>query len=92
MVEIAAMFTKGNTEVLDYTIYWAKLLGTDTIASSSWSVPTGITSSSNTNTTTTTTIWLSGGAIETEYQVENTIVTAGGRTHVRTLLILVIDR
>lgn len=92
MTTIAAAFHKGNTEVLDYTIDWSTLLGADTIATSAWVVPTGITKDSDSSTTTATTVWLSGGTAGTEYTAENTITTAAGRTHVRTLSIIVVDR
>lgn len=71
--------------MLDYQIDWVDSLGSDTIATSTWSVPAGITKDSDTNTTTTTTAWLSGGTANTNYTLTNTITTAGGRTLVKTL-------
>jgi hypothetical protein len=92
VAEIAASFRKGSGEVLDYQIDWATLLGTDTIATSAWVVGAGLTKDSDTNSTTTTTVWLSGGTVGTDYECENTITTAEGRTHQRTLGVQVIDR
>lgn len=73
-------FTKDPDDVLDYHIDWAAWLNGDTIATSSWLVPAGITKDSDSNTDETATIWLSGGTASTIYQVTNRIVTAAGRT------------
>lgn len=79
--------------VLDYTFDWnTNWLDGDTISTSSWSADSGITIDSDTNTTTTATVWLSGGTADTEYEVTNTIVTAGGRTAQRTLIVKVEKR
>jgi hypothetical protein len=91
-VQIEKSFLKGDDEALDYQINWANVLGTDTIATSNWSVEAGLTSVSTSNTTTTATLWVSGGTAGTEYACENTVVTAGGRTHQRTIGIRVVDR
>lgn len=85
----AAIFTKDPNAILDYQINWATWLGSDTIDTSTWTVPTGITRTSATNTTTTATIWLSGGTSGTDYDLLNRIVTAGGRTEDRTITIRV---
>lgn len=85
-------FKKDPDSVLDYVFNWADWLDTDTIASSSVTVPSGITKDSDTNDTTTATVWLSGGTSGTEYAVTNRIVTAGGRTADRTIIISVHDR
>lgn len=76
---------KDPDEVKDYGVNWAELLGTDTISTSTWTVPTGITKDSQSNTTTTTTIWLSGGTAAETYSFDNLITTAGGRTYDRTI-------
>lgn len=61
----------------------------DTIATSTWIVPDGITKDSEVNTTTTTTVWLSGGTIRKSYTVTNRIVTAAGRTKDKSIIIVV---
>ena len=83
----AATFSKDPNAILDYQINWATWLGSDTIASSAWTVPAGITQTSATNTTTTATIWLSGGTEGTDYDLINRITTVGGRTDDRTITI-----
>lgn len=64
---------------LDYKIDWSDWLDGDTISTSTWIVPSGITEESSTNTNTTTTIWLSGGTHAVKYKVVNRITTAAGR-------------
>jgi hypothetical protein len=79
---------KDPSEVTDFGIDWSDWLAGDSIATSTWTVPTGITKDSDASTGTTTTIWLSGGTDETDYNLLNTIVSAGGRTEERDILIL----
>lgn len=76
------------TENLDYTINYAtRGLGTDTIATSSFTASSTDFSISNpTNTNTTTTIWVTGGIAGNFYTVTNSIITAGGRTMQETLI------
>ena len=84
------IFAKDPLAILDYKIDWSQWLPTgDTIATSTWQLPTGISLSTSTNTTTTTTAWLTGGTPGTSYMVTNKIVTAGGRTDERSLTIQV---
>lgn len=79
------LYTKAPTEVLDYQEDWSDWLGTDTIATSTWSFPAGITKESDTNTTTAATVWVSGGTLGTTYRTSNTVTTAGGRTAIRSV-------
>lgn len=78
---------KDPDEVLDYQLDWSGRLGSDTIASSSWTVPAGITKNSDTNTTTVTTIWLSSGTLNSSYDLQNRVTTTGGRTMDQTVRI-----
>ena len=82
-------FLKDSDAVKDYAIDWSPWLAGDTITTSTWIVPTGITKNSDTHTTTGTTIWLSSGTDGTDYNLVNRVVTAGGRTEDRTITILV---
>ncbi len=75
--------TKDPNEVVDYDFSWADQmadLDNDTIATSNWTVPSGITRDSQSNTTTRTKVWLSGGTTGQTYTLLNRITTAGGRT------------
>lgn len=64
-------------------------LQADTISSVSWTVPTGITSTTSSNTATVATIWLSGGTAGTDYLVTARVTTASGRVTDVSLLIKV---
>lgn len=85
-------FTKDPQAVLDYKVDWSDWLDTDTIVTSDWTVPTGLTLELETNTTTIATAWLSGGTVATSYNVTNEITTADGRTDDRTITIKVKER
>lgn len=71
---------KDPDEVLDYVIDWSARLDTDTISTSAWTVPTGLTDTDEDHTTTTTTLWLSSGTLGEAYEILNRITTTGGRT------------
>lgn len=70
---------KAPYDIVDYTFNYATWLGVDTITTSTWTVPSGITSHAESDTTTTATIWLSGGTAGETYTIVNQIVTASGR-------------
>jgi hypothetical protein len=83
MSELLGTFQKDPDETADYYVEWSAALGTDTISTSSWVTPDGLTqevSPAPGISGTTTYIWLSGGTSPTDYSVENTIETTGGRT------------
>lgn len=73
-------FTKDPNDVLDYTRDWTTWLDGDTISTSTFVVPAGLTKDSETNNTTSATVWLSGGTVDALYIVTNRITTAAGRT------------
>jgi hypothetical protein len=70
---------KDPDEVLDYRLDWSARLAGDTIFSSSWIVPAGITKNSDTFDNSSTTIWLAAGTTDETYTFVNRVVTAGGR-------------
>lgn len=77
---------KDPNDNLDYSIDWSEwLTGTDTIATSTWGVPSALTTSNVATGTATTVIWLSGGTAGEIYDVHNTITTAAGRIEERTI-------
>ena len=84
--------SKDPTEILDYGIDWVLRLAGDTIVTSTWVVPAGITKNSDSSTPSTTTIWVSGGTSGQSYPVENRITTAGGRLFVMTSELIVLER
>ena len=87
-----SLFRKDPNAVLDYVVDWEEWLEGDTLATSEWTVPSGITKNSDTTTTTATTIWLAGGTAGTTYTLTNRITTAGGRADDRTIAIQVQEK
>lgn len=85
---------KDPDEVLDFSLDWSKRLNGDTITTSTWIVPSGITKDSDSigSPADTTIIWLSGGADNTTYELTNRIETAGGRTMDQTVRLRVRER
>lgn len=83
---------KDPAAVIDYLRDWSEWLGEDTILTSTWIAPAGITVEDDTHTTTTATVWLSGGDVGLSYEVTNRVTTAGGRTDDRTMTIVVRER
>jgi len=84
--------SKDPDDVADYQVDWAAFLGTDTITTSTWIVPDGLTKNSDGKSSTATTIWLSGGTGGALYLLVNRIVTAGGRTYDQSVKLKVKDR
>lgn len=85
-------FLKDPDSTIDYQVDWSEWLAGDTISSSSWVVPSGLTNESATNSTTTATLWVSGGTKGSQYTVTNRIVTAAGRTVDRSFKIKVVNK
>ena len=90
--ETIPIFCKDDTEVLDYKVDWADWLTADTIASSSWVIPSGITKDFDSFDDDFTTVWFSGGTIGETYTLTNTIVSTAGRTATRSFMIQLSDR
>jgi hypothetical protein len=86
-------YTKDPDAVLDYKLDWNDsskgpwLATGQTISSSTWTVPSGITKDSDTNDTTTTTITLSGGTAGNDYDLINHITTNDSKEDDRTIRI-----
>jgi hypothetical protein len=92
-----ATFTHDPDADLDYGFDWGTKgwLGTDTIATSTWSITKGdaaLVLSNSTHDTTTTTIWADGGTVGTDYTITNHIVTTAGREDDRSHRLQVRDR
>lgn len=85
-------YVKFPLEVKEVTLDWSSFVGSDTISTSSWSVPSGITNAGDTNNTTSTTIYLSGGTSGNQYAITNTITLTidGAISTPRTVLVEVI--
>ncbi len=90
-------FVKDPDEVLDFGIRWGDYLAgneldpADTVVTSTILPVTGIAvdSSSYDAASQTAAVWLSGGTTGVNYSITNRVVTQGGRTYDRTLVVLV---
>jgi hypothetical protein len=81
---------KNPGDIDTYTFDWSGYLGTDTIASTAWAVfPSGVMLSNSVFTNTTTSLTLAGGADPIVYLLRNSILTASGRTLVRSARLFV---
>ena len=81
-------FEHDPNATLDYHVDWTIWLASgETISTSSWVVPSGLTSSSPSATGTRATVWLSGGTAEALYTVTNRIVTTANRTEDRSFIL-----
>jgi hypothetical protein len=85
-------YIKDPNAILDYTVDWTRWLNGDIIATSSWTVPAGLTAVSDTHTTKAATVWLSGGAVGETYTITNRITTTGGRTEDRSFDVKIAER
>lgn len=77
---------------LDYAADWSGWLGTDTIVSAQWTVPSDITITQQSTTTTVSTVWVSGGISGNSYDCTCRITTSTGRTCDRTFRLKVKER
>ena len=77
---------KTSTEIIDITFNWAPTLSVgDSIVTSAWTVPTGITGSNQSSTSATTSIRLSSGSTAMIYPLINTVTLASGQRYVAPL-------
>ena len=86
---------KDPDAVLDYSIDWSDwLTGSEVIATSTWTVPSGITKDSDSNNDTLTVIWLSGGTAGVTYRLVNHIKTDSSpvREEDRSISIYILER
>lgn len=75
MSQLDQLETKDPGDKKEYSVLWGRHLESDTIATSTWTVPTGITKDSDEHGPQTATIWLSGGTVDTDYQITNRVTT-----------------
>ena len=88
---------KDPDATLDWAIDWTAWLATDeTIATSTWTVPDGLTQGTGTQAASSVdginTIWLSGGTDGDTYHITNEIVTSSNRTDDRSFDITIRER
>lgn len=75
----------------DFQLDWSPVLSptSDTIATSAWTVPTGLTLVSSTTTTTSATARLAGGTLGQIYTVANVVTLASGQVKAENLRITI---
>jgi hypothetical protein len=85
------IYPKDPSGKKEYSLDWSDWLGSDTISTSTWTVPSGITKVTDSKTTTTTTVWLSGGSTGYNYLCTNHIVTIAGREEDQSIIVKIQD-
>ncbi len=84
---------KDPNDTILVTVNWASVLNGDTIATSSWELPDGMTEGTNAGTGSIRTCKVSGGDIGRIYRVVNRITTTtGGLQFDKTTRVLVRER
>lgn len=69
--------------------YWASQLAGETISTSDFVLPDGLTEGTNSGTGSTRATLVSGGDCGAKYRITNRITTSGGRTLDQTKVVLV---
>lgn len=92
MATLCPRFAKDPDATLDYAVDWTPFLNGDTISTSTWTVPAGLTSVSESNTTEIATVFLAGGVVGASYSVLNRIVTSSGVTDDRSIIIQILNK
>lgn len=82
-------FLKDPDSTEDFAFNWVMDLGGDTISSSTFSLPDGLTEVSTASTESVTQIFVSGGDCGQTYRITNRVVTTGGRTFDKTIRVYV---
>ncbi len=86
-------FPKDSDALSDFSVDWSSWLATgETISTSEWTVPSGLTEGATTESSGVATVWLSGGAVGTTYRVSNKISTSESRVDERSFFVRVTDR
>jgi hypothetical protein len=92
-LEPIQIFSKDPDAKLDYGFDWSPWLESgETISTSAWTVPTGLTDSDESYDGDSTKIWLSGGTVDEDYIVANKIITSDGRIDERSFKVMVRQR
>ena len=87
------VYLKDENAILDWVFDWSQWLAvSETIATRTVTVATGLVKDSDSATATAVTVWLSGGTVGTTYTVACRISTTSARTDERTITIRVQQR
>lgn len=75
-------YRKTTTEIVDIVMNWTNALDTgDSISSSAWTVPSGITGSNQASSAFTTSIRLTSGTTARIYALTNTVTLVSGQKY-----------
>lgn len=90
---MGSSFVKDPDANLPYGVDWSSWLADgDTIGTSTWIVPVGLTAGVDSVDGGMATVWLSGGALGEDYTVVNRVTTSSGMADDRSIRILVRER
>ena len=84
------IFLKTANEADFFGFDYTDELGTDTISTSTWTIPSGLTTGAAGNDTKTTSVFLSSGSLNTNYDCVNKITSALGRIVERTFTLRIV--
>lgn len=82
-------YEKDPDSTEDYTFNWTGHLGADTISTSEFLLPDGLTQVSVSNTDTQATIMVSGGTRGRMYRIVNRVTSSGGRQWDQTIRVII---
>lgn len=89
-MSVVAQFSKDPSDTLDYGFEWSGWLEVgETLVSSTWDIPSGLTAGAASFTSTATTQWLASGTLGIEYTVTNHVLTSLGRVGDRSFTLLI---
>lgn len=83
---------KSPNERVTFSVNWASYLNSDTITSSVWIVPTGVTQVSVSNTNTQANIMIQGGTLGKIYRLLNRITTSSNEIVDQSIDIEIIEK
>jgi len=92
-IDMSNRFLKDPDAILDYIFDWEDWLEDgEFISSYVITIPDGLTQVNDGKSGYKVTVWLSGGTAGTDYTVSCKIVTSGGRTEERSIVLRVVER
>lgn len=71
---------KDPDEVISFGVDWSEYLGAETVTSSNWTVPSGVTKVGQTLVGKQANVTISGGTLGTVNRITNRITTSAGET------------
>jgi hypothetical protein len=90
---MARLYVKDPQADLKYVVDWTDWLASgETISTSTFTVPSGLTKVSESNTTTAGTVRISGGSAGTTYRIVHQITTSASQTDQRSFDLRIEDR